>query len=403
MFDDDAVLEHGDLGVAGARVRRFGADLVAHHHHPLDRLAAGQELGFGQDRRAAASGVAAVAAALPFGLQPGGAVDALDLVARRCRSRTCPWPGVPARARRCSADRPATGCHRCRRRNRTCGGGGVGGAWWRPRRSRCRPRRSSESSRRRRSRRPSRRRRRPTRPICRRRRASRLVGVRSARRGHGPAATPAATPPVGRTIALIVVAVAVSRRRRSRVESSESSASSARRFRVSILDRLGRDEKRHVLGASAGLRVSSISRDSGSSASPAAPASVAATVAATGRRRAGQQVAHADRVDAVHGGVRAADPAVEFGQRVEHLSAGRSQRPRQRMDPQPIGQVLVLRRVFWKLLRMGHRLSRILLKPPGASLSTRPREGFAMGPGHFSRACDGLAPSGSGRTHSVPV
>ncbi len=80
VFDDDAVLEHGDLGVATALVRRFGADLVADHHHPLDRLAAGQEFGFGQDRRAPASGVTAVAAALPLGFQPGRAVDALDLV-----------------------------------------------------------------------------------------------------------------------------------------------------------------------------------------------------------------------------------------------------------------------------------------------------------------------------------
>ena len=39
---------------------------------------------------------------------------------------------------------------------------------------------------------------------------------------------------------------------------------------------------------------------------------------------------------------------------------------------------------------------------PGRVLSTRPREGFAMCPGHFSRACDGLAPSGSFRTHSAP-
>ena len=80
VFDDDAVLEHGDLGVATALLRRFGADLVADHHHPLDRLAAGQEFGFGQDRRAPASSVTAVAAALPLGFQPGRAVDALDLV-----------------------------------------------------------------------------------------------------------------------------------------------------------------------------------------------------------------------------------------------------------------------------------------------------------------------------------
>ena len=51
VLDDDAVLEHRDLGVAGALVRRLGADLVAHHHHPLDGLAAGQELGLAQDRR----------------------------------------------------------------------------------------------------------------------------------------------------------------------------------------------------------------------------------------------------------------------------------------------------------------------------------------------------------------
>ena len=80
MLDDDAVLEHGDLGVAGALVRRLGADLVAHDHHPLDGLAAGQEFGLAQDRRTATAGVTAVPAALPLGLQPGRAADALDLV-----------------------------------------------------------------------------------------------------------------------------------------------------------------------------------------------------------------------------------------------------------------------------------------------------------------------------------
>jgi hypothetical protein len=45
----------------------------------LDRFATGQEFGFGQDGRAAPAGIAPVAAALPFGLQPGGSVDALDL------------------------------------------------------------------------------------------------------------------------------------------------------------------------------------------------------------------------------------------------------------------------------------------------------------------------------------
>ncbi len=83
MLDDDTVFEHGDLGVPSARLRGFGADLVTHHHHPLDRLPAGQEFGFGQDRRAAPAGVTPVAAALPFGLQPGRAVDALDLAGVR--------------------------------------------------------------------------------------------------------------------------------------------------------------------------------------------------------------------------------------------------------------------------------------------------------------------------------
>ena len=83
MLDDDPVFEHRDLGVAGALVRRFGADLVAHHHRPLDGLTAGQEFGLAQDRRTAAAGVAAVPAALPLGLQPGRPADALDLAVVR--------------------------------------------------------------------------------------------------------------------------------------------------------------------------------------------------------------------------------------------------------------------------------------------------------------------------------
>ena len=80
MLHDDAVLEHGDLGVTVAGMRWFGADLVTHHHHPLDCLAAGQELSLAQDRWAAAPGIATIATTLPFGLQPGRAVDALNLV-----------------------------------------------------------------------------------------------------------------------------------------------------------------------------------------------------------------------------------------------------------------------------------------------------------------------------------
>ena len=51
------------------------------------------------------------------------------------------------------------------------------------------------------------------------------------------------------------------------------------------------------------------------------------------RGRAGQQVADANRVDAVHGGMSAADPPVELGEGVEHLPTGCPQHSRQGMDP----------------------------------------------------------------------
>src|ERR1700754_1673287 len=79
MFADHPVFEHRDLRIAGALLRRFGAYLVADDHRPLDGFAPGQELGLAQDRRTAAAGVSAVAAALPLGLQPRRPVDALDL------------------------------------------------------------------------------------------------------------------------------------------------------------------------------------------------------------------------------------------------------------------------------------------------------------------------------------
>ena len=83
MLDDDSVLEDRDLGVERALMRRFGADLLAHDHDTVDGLAARQEFGFGQDRRPAAAGVPAIAAALPLGFQSGGTADALDLVGHR--------------------------------------------------------------------------------------------------------------------------------------------------------------------------------------------------------------------------------------------------------------------------------------------------------------------------------
>ncbi|SHY84312.1 Uncharacterised protein [Mycobacteroides abscessus subsp. abscessus] len=81
MLDEHTVLENSDLRIAGALVRGLGTRLVPHHHHPVDGLAPGQELGLGQDRGPAPSGVAAVAAALALGLQAGGTGNPLNLVA----------------------------------------------------------------------------------------------------------------------------------------------------------------------------------------------------------------------------------------------------------------------------------------------------------------------------------
>src|SRR5690606_38410590 len=71
--DEDAVLQHRDLRAVA---------LAAHHHHPVDGLAAGQELRLGDDRRAPAAQLAALAPALLLGLQAGGAAHALHAVRR---------------------------------------------------------------------------------------------------------------------------------------------------------------------------------------------------------------------------------------------------------------------------------------------------------------------------------
>src|SRR5699024_5412315 len=77
VLDQDLVLEHTDLG---DRLATLGVGLLAHDHHPVDRLTAGQELRFAQDRRTTTPGVPAVTATLTLGLQPGRPADALDLV-----------------------------------------------------------------------------------------------------------------------------------------------------------------------------------------------------------------------------------------------------------------------------------------------------------------------------------
>ena len=70
VLDQDPVLEHGDLGPVAA---------LPDHHDPLDGLAPGQELRLGDDRRPAPAGFAALAPPLPLGLEPRGALDALDV------------------------------------------------------------------------------------------------------------------------------------------------------------------------------------------------------------------------------------------------------------------------------------------------------------------------------------
>ena len=71
VLDEHVVLEHGDLG---------DVVVLPDHHHPVDRLAPGQELGLADDRRTTAPGLAALAAALLLGLEPGRAGHGGDLV-----------------------------------------------------------------------------------------------------------------------------------------------------------------------------------------------------------------------------------------------------------------------------------------------------------------------------------
>jgi len=78
VLDQNPVLKHRDLGPVA---------LLPHHHHPFDRLAAGEELRLADDRGAAPTSVAALTAPLPLGLQPGRALDRSNIVwfGRRAR------------------------------------------------------------------------------------------------------------------------------------------------------------------------------------------------------------------------------------------------------------------------------------------------------------------------------
>ena len=160
VLDEHLVLEHADLGQVVA---------LADHHDPVDGLAAGQELRLADDRRAAASGLAALAAALLLGLEPGRPGERGDLVLGRARLAL---PGAPAaraalahrtrrRRRHRSRSRPRRSCRRRRpgrshrRPRRACdgvgrrGGAGGGGHRRRARRPRTGRRRRSPPRRRR--------------------------------------------------------------------------------------------------------------------------------------------------------------------------------------------------------------------------------------------------------------
>ncbi len=71
VLDEHVVLEDGDLGAVA---------VLAHAHHPVDRLPTGQELSLGEDRGAPAAGLAAVAAALLLGLDASRSAHGGDLV-----------------------------------------------------------------------------------------------------------------------------------------------------------------------------------------------------------------------------------------------------------------------------------------------------------------------------------
>jgi hypothetical protein len=59
-----------------------------------------------------------------------------------------------------------------------------------------------------------------------------------------------------------------------------------------------------------------------------------------------QDLAYPDRVLTVHAGMHIAGLPVELKERVQHLFVGVAERPRQLVDPYPVGQVLMLGRLF---------------------------------------------------------
>src|SRR5699024_7997251 len=75
VLDEHPILQDSDLGAVV---------LPPHDHGPFYALAAGQELGLGDDG-AATTGLASLTTALPLGLQPGGPTHPGDLLAGPAR------------------------------------------------------------------------------------------------------------------------------------------------------------------------------------------------------------------------------------------------------------------------------------------------------------------------------
>ena len=390
VLDHDAVLEHGDLRVAGPLVRGFGADLVAHDHRAFDGLATGQELGLAQDGRTSPAGVAAVAAALPLGLEPGRSADALDLVgvtlaalarfrARGAfvhdgvggvvggsgitiftRSGLAP-PAAPAAAARAV---PARGLVVAFVVVAVTVGIGLVG-----------------------------------RPVALLIAIALGVGIAVAGSlAATPAATAATTAPVGRLLGLIVLVPVV---RGVRVVAGFGIVLGCRIRRRGGRRRGHRrrcDEQGQVVGGLAGFRRV---RFGGLEQQPGFRLGVGdrrflGGLTQLGVRGLRQHVTDPNGIGAVDAGMRAAGATVELAQCVEHLAAGGAEHPGQRMHPQAFGQVRI-RAVGCQFPRFGEVFGVIVDRgivghvvsssPRARPDRTRPRKGFRYSPDGARRAC----------------
>jgi hypothetical protein len=71
MLDENAILEYGDLGAI---------TFLSNSHDAIDSLATCEELGLGQDRRAATTCLATFAATLLLGLKARGSAHIADFI-----------------------------------------------------------------------------------------------------------------------------------------------------------------------------------------------------------------------------------------------------------------------------------------------------------------------------------